>query len=332
MTSAPKPVIAITMGDINGIGPEILAKALASRQIFAHCIPLVLGSHSALEAQRALAPALPSATVVERSALNAPLHEDRLYLCEAMQQTPQLRPGVPDPAAGACAVAWIEEAVRLCQAGIASAMTTCPISKDVIYQAGCKHTGHTEIVASMTGVEDYRMCLFADDMRVVHLTGHLSLRDALDAITAERIVSSARIGHNALCKLGLKRKHIAIAGLNPHAGENGAFGTEEATIIAPAVAQCREEGLDCSGPHSPDTIFKRMQEGEFDLVVALYHDQGHIPLKLIAMDLGVNVTLGVPIVRTSVDHGTAFDIAGTGRARENSLIAAIRLAAKLAQA
>src|SRR5690606_32518320 len=159
-----------------------------------------------------------------------------------------------------------------------------------------------------------------------------SLREALDFVTTPRIAESIRIGHQALLELDLPHQRIAVAGLNPHAGENGAFGREELDIIAPAVTLCQEEGIDCSGPYPPDTVFGRMGAGEFDMVVAMYHDQGHIPLKLIAMDEGVNVTLGIPIVRTSVDHGTAYDIAGTGKAREDSLCAAMELAADLAAA
>ncbi|MDP2324875.1 MAG: 4-hydroxythreonine-4-phosphate dehydrogenase PdxA, partial [Gammaproteobacteria bacterium] len=202
-------------------------------------------------------------------------------------------------------------------------------SKACIYQAGCPYTGHTEMVAALTGAADYRMCLFAGNMRIVHLTGHLSLRDALEWVTRDRIASSVEIGHEALCRMGINDGRIGVAGLNPHAGEAGAFGSEEIEEIAPAVKACRARGIDCRGPFPPDTIFRLMREGGLDLVVAMYHDQGHIPLKLIAMDEGVNVTLGIPIVRTSVDHGTAFDIAGRGIAREASLLSALHLAVDL---
>jgi len=237
--------------------------------------------------------------------------------------------GLQDPEAGRSAVAWIESAIRGCIRGEFDAMVTCPISKECIYKAGCPHTGHTELVASMTGTADYRMCLFAGNMRIVHLTGHLSLRDALACVTMDRIVRSVEIGNDALHRMGMPAPHIGVAGLNPHAGEAGAFGREEIDIIAPAVAECCARGIDCTGPFSPDTIFRMMREGNLDMVIAMYHDQGHIPLKLIAMDEGVNVTLGIPIVRTSVDHGTAFDIAGQGIAREDSLVSALKLAASL---
>jgi 4-hydroxythreonine-4-phosphate dehydrogenase len=208
-------------------------------------------------------------------------------------------------------------------------MVTCPITKEGLRQAGYPYSGHTPLIAEMTGAKDYRMCLFTDRLRIVHITAHLSLRDALDAVKTPRILRSIRVADEALHHMGIAQPRIAVAGLNPHAGEVGAFGREEIDEIEPAVKAACAEGLDCSGPHPPDTVFRRMNEGEFDVVVAMYHDQGHIPLKLIAMDEGVNVTLGIPIVRTSVDHGTAFDIAGSGVAREQSLCAAVRFAAQL---
>jgi len=198
-----------------------------------------------------------------------------------------------------------------------------------IQAAGYHYMGHTEILAELTDSPDYRMCLFAGDIRVVHITSHYPMHEAIKMVTRDRVAQSIRIAHAALERLGLPRRRIGVAGLNPHAGEAGVLGTEEITDILPAIELCQKEGIDCVGPYPPDTVFKRMVQGEFDLVVAMYHDQGHIPVKLIAMDEGVNVTLGIPIVRTSVDHGTAYDIAGTGKAREDSLWAAIRLAVKL---
>ena len=182
----------------------------------------------------------------------------------------------------------------------------------------------------MTGVKDYRMSLFAGSMRIVHVTAHLPLAEVVRRIRPEPVAETIRIADQALERLSLGRRRIGVAGLNPHAGEHGVLGTEEAEQIRPAVESCRAEGIDCSGPYPPDTVFRRLRAGEFDLVVAMYHDQGHIALKLIAMDEGVNVTLGVPIVRTSVDHGTAYDIAGRGIACEKSLLAAAALAAELA--
>jgi 4-hydroxythreonine-4-phosphate dehydrogenase len=243
---------------------------------------------------------------------------------------PAYDPGRLDPAAGKCAVEWVKLAVNLAIEKQIDGIVTCPINKEGVHKAGYAFAGHTDLIADMCGAPDYRMCLFAGAMRVVHNSAHVSLRQAIDLVEAGRVADSIRIAHEGLLRLGIAQKRIAVAALNPHAGEAGAFGTEDAEIIAPAIEQSRQQGIDCSGPYPADTVFRRMQQGEFDLVVAMYHDQGHAPMKLIAMDEGVNVTLGIPIVRTSVDHGTAYDIAGTGTAREQSLLAAIKLAAEMA--
>ena len=310
-----KPTLAITMGDVNGIGPEILARALARAEVHAVCTPVVFGSAEILREARRFAPGGAEVSVRDGG-----------------WAAPPLRVGQIDPEAGRCAVEWIKLSVEAAKRGEVAGLVTCPISKECIYKAGYHYIGHTELVAELTGSHDYRMCLFTDTMRIVHITGHLSLRDALDYVRKQRIVESVHIGHAALKRLGIARARIAVAGLNPHAGEAGAFGREEIEEIAPAVAACAAEGIDCTGPYPPDTLFGKMRAGEFDMVIAMYHDQGHIPLKLIAMDEGVNVTLGTPIVRTSVDHGTAFDIAWQGKAREHSLVSAIQLAAKLVAA
>lgn len=324
------PRIGITMGDINGIGPELVAKLFARHHPAQWCDPVVLGCPQALQTVAHLAPGLPPIVELKDLSERSP-DENVVPVYAAGAPGPPTRFGKLDPQAGRCAVDWIESAVQACIEGTLDGMVTCPISKECIYAAGCPFTGHTELVAERTGTTDYRMCLFAGDMRIVHITGHLSLRDALDHVKRERIVDSVKIADEALRKLGIAHPRIGVAGLNPHAGEAGAFGREEIDEIQPAVEQCRDLGIACSGPYPPDTIFRRMQAGHLDLVVAMYHDQGHIPLKLIAMDEGVNVTLGIPIVRTSVDHGTAFDIAGTGAAREDSLVSALRLAITLGQ-
>ena len=317
------------MGDVNGIGPEIVAKTLARPEVKDVCRPLVLGSAAALDAARRFAPDCPRPRVFDRIE-DVTAAADMAPVLDAGCETPALRPGTLDAAAGHCAVAWVTLGVQLAMAQTVGGLVTAPLNKAGIHRAGYTYPGHTELIAEMTGTSEYRMALFADTMRIVHVTAHLALRDALEAITENRIAASIRMGHAALVRMGLPRRRIAVAGLNPHAGEAEAFGDEETRVIAPAVEACRAEGLDCAGPFPPDTVFRRMHGGEFDLVVALYHDQGHIPLKLVAMDDGVNVTLGIPIVRTSVDHGTAYDIAGKGLARDDSLWAAIRLAAQLA--
>ena len=323
-----KPILAITMGDVNGIGPEILAKALGHDAVWANCRPLVIGSTKALDWARRFAASCPPPGKIQ-CLEEAVWDRSCVPVLEGEVAIPDLRPGIQDPDAGRCAVQWLMEAVRLAQQERIAGLVTCPLSKECIHQAGYQYSGHTEIVAEMTQSPDYRMCLFTDTMRIVHITSHLSMRDAIVAVKRDRIEKSIRIGHEALVRIGLPRRRIAVAGLNPHAGEAGAFGTEEIDEILPAIHDCQQEGIDCSGPYPPDTVFRRMMQGEFDLVVSMYHDQGHTPLKLVAMDEGVNVTLGIPIVRTSVDHGTAYDIAGKGLAHEQSLCSAIALAARL---
>lgn len=322
------PRIGITMGDVNGIGPELVAKLFSRHHPEAWCNPVVFGSPAALAAVAPFVPDVPPPVAISDLAAARDCGNG-IPVFTAGSPGPATRFGVLDPEAGRSAVTWIESAVRACMDGTLDGMVTCPISKECIYLAGCPYTGHTELVAALTGAPDYRMCLFAGNMRIVHLTGHLSLRDALAEVKRDRIVASVAIGDAALRKLGMAAPRIGVAGLNPHAGEAGAFGREEIEEIQPAVEACRTAGIACSGPFSPDTIFRMMRGGALDMVIAMYHDQGHIPLKLIAMDEGVNVTLGIPIVRTSVDHGTAFDIAGTGAAREDSLLAALQLAITL---
>lgn len=329
MTIEDLPRIAITMGDINGIGPEILAKAMAHAEVRARCQVVIAGCPHALEAARAFAPGCPPATVDAPPFADAAL--DAVVVHDGGFPAPPMQAGQLSAEAGRCAVEWLKVAVGWALAGTVDAVVTCPINKVGIHAAGYAYPGHTEILSELCGHPDWRMSLFADNLRIVHVSGHLSLRQALDALSIERIANSIRIGHDALGRLNLPRRKIAVAGLNPHAGESGAFGDEESTLIAPAIAQCREEGIDCHGPCSPDAVFRQGFEGDWDLIVAMYHDQGHIALKMVEMDSGVNVSLGLPIVRTSVDHGTAYDIAGKGVAREDSLLAAIRLAVALSK-
>ncbi|NUM56557.1 MAG: 4-hydroxythreonine-4-phosphate dehydrogenase PdxA [Candidatus Hydrogenedentes bacterium] len=305
------------MGDVNGIGPEILARALGDPKLAAICAPIVYGCARTLRDAR--------------DRVQASFGDDSTVI-DCGHDFPRRTPGIVQKDAGLAAIAWIREAVNAALRGDVDAVVTCPINKEGIRLAGCRAIGHTEIVAEMTGSAEYRMSLFAGRMRIVHITGHLPLAEAITEVKTPRIVETVRIAHDALARLGVAPRRIAVAGLNPHAGENGLLGDEESREIAPAVAACVREGIECTGPYPPDTVFRRMREGEFDVVVAMYHDQGHIPLKLIAMDEGVNVTLGIPIVRTSVDHGTAYNIAWKGIARADSLLAAIELAAQFAAA
>ena len=241
-------------------------------------------------------------------------------------------PGHPDGANAAAVIASIKRAVRLALAHEATAVVTNPISKAVLYAAGFPHPGHTEFLAALTGCAPPVMMLANDFLRVVPVTIHVALRAALDGLTTEAIVTTSRITAAALrTQFGIAAPRLAMAGLNPHAGEGGAMGNEEALLIAPAIAALRAEGIDVTGPHPPDTMFTPAARAGYDAAICMYHDQALIPLKTLDMASGVNITLGLPIIRTSPDHGTAFDIAGTGRADPASLIAALRLAATLAE-
>jgi 4-hydroxythreonine-4-phosphate dehydrogenase len=324
------------MGDVNGVGPEILAKALARHREWmpappdTRTAPLVIGDAGVLEAQRPVARAMPPLEAVDDPA-HAPA-PGAVAVYDAQAPAPAPTPGEVTGEAGRCAVAWLRAAVRLALAGDVAAVVTCPLSKMGIRLAGYEYMGHTDVLQRETGADRVWMCCFSEPrrMRIVHVTAHCPLSMSLGALSADRIAEAVRVSAEALARLELPRRRIAVAGVNPHAGEDGLLGSEESDVIAPAVARCVAEGYDCSGPYPPDTVFRRMMEGEFDLVVAMYHDQGHIPFKLVAMDEGVSVTLGLPIVRTSVDHGTAYDIAGKGVAREASLCEAVRLAERFA--
>jgi 4-phospho-D-threonate 3-dehydrogenase / 4-phospho-D-erythronate 3-dehydrogenase len=326
-----KPILAITMGDINGIGPEILAKALARRETWSVCRPVVIGSAEALADARKYAAACPPPKVVERietvgqGRAEVPVIDAGIY-------APQTHPGQLEPETGRCAVEWLKAAIGMAMDGRVAGIVTCPLNKEGIHKAGYRYPGHTQIIAEMTGSPDYRMCLFSKSMRIVHISSHCSLREAITLVRRDRVLTSIRVAREALVRLGLPRQRIAVAGLNPHAGESGAFGNEEEREIAPAVLEAQASGIDCSGPYAPDTVFRSMREGQFDAVIAMYHDQGHIALKTVEMGDAVNVTLGIPIVRTSVGHGTAYDIAGKGVANEESLCAAVDLAVRLARA
>ncbi len=323
------PLLGITLGDSNGIGPEILARALARYQGKYPSPVIIFGDIKVLEAMRSHVPDMPrchrieSWEQIETDSVGIPVFD-------AGYAAPALRPGVVDAEAGRCATAWIQSAATACLEGRLRGMVTCPVHKEGMLLSGCTHPGHTPLLAAMSGVTECHMSLFSERMRIVHISAHMSLREAVEQVTHARVLRAIEAGAGILRKIGVSPPRLAVAGLNPHAGEGGAFGTEERREIAPAVNAAREQGISCAGPLAPDTVFQRMYQGEFDLVVAMYHDQGHIPFKLVAMDEGVHVTLGLPFVRTSPDHGVAYDIAGKSVAREHSLCAAIELAARWA--
>jgi 4-hydroxythreonine-4-phosphate dehydrogenase len=325
------PLIAVTMGDPAGIGPEVVARTFAEGGFSNENPALVVGDPGILErAAKLLELALRvNAISVPEEAAFEPGTVDVLAVGEVQKDLPF---GELDARAGDAAFRYVQRATELASAGRVGAIATAPLNKEAMHLAGHEYPGHTEILAELTGTEDYAMMLVTDELKVIHVSTHVSLREAIERVKPERELAVMRLAHDALRKLGVENPKVAVAGLNPHAGENGLFGAEDAEFIAPAVEVAREEGIEATGPWPPDTVLMRARRGEFDVVVVQYHDQGHIPVKLMGFDTGVNVTVGLPFFRTSVDHGTAFDIAGTGKADHASMRAAIDLARKLAAA
>ena len=325
------PLVAVTMGDPAGIGPEIIARAFADHDFREHNRALLVGDAGLLERAARLLdlPLRANAISKPEDAKFEPGTVDVIAETELPQDLPF---GELDARAGDAAFRYVGKATELASAGRVAAIATAPLNKEAMHLAGHKYPGHTEILADLTGTKDYAMMLVTDELKVIHVSTHVSLREAIERAKPERELAVMRLAHESLRKLGFDTPRIAVAGLNPHAGENGLFGTEDAEQIAPAVAAANAEGMDVTGPWPPDTVLMRARRGEFDVVVVQYHDQGHIPVKLMGFDTGVNVTVGLPFFRTSVDHGTAFDIAGTGQAEPASLRAALDLARKLAGA
>ncbi|MBR0663209.1 4-hydroxythreonine-4-phosphate dehydrogenase PdxA [Roseomonas hellenica] len=325
-----RPIVAITMGDASGIGPEIIMKALARADVYAMCRPLVIGDAIRLREAGAIAKA-----GLEVAALLGPegaRYGQGTVDCIDLGLIPAGHPfGQLSPLSGEAAYRYIERATRLVQAGAADAICTAPLSKEALHAAGHKYPGHTELLAHLTGTPEVSMMLVAPKLRVIHVTTHIGLIDAIRKIEpglVERVIAR---GRDTLQKSGIAEPRIGVCGINPHAGENGLFGQgEEEEKIIPAVAACRAKGWKVDGPLPADTLFFRAARGDFDLVVAMYHDQGHGPVKVMGLEAGVNITIGLPVVRTSVDHGTAFDIAGKGIADEGSLVEALRQAVDLA--
>lgn len=325
------PVIAVTMGDPCGIGPEIIARAVAMPAVNQRCRPLVLGDPGAMERAVAVTGVPLAVRQVSIETLPDVFDVDTVHLLPLSQLPPGDMPfGSPTIGVGTAVHRYIVEAVRLCRSGVAAGMATAPISKDVLNRAGYKYPGHTELLAELTDTRDVVMMLAGERLRVSLVTIHEALRDVPGLLTTERVLATIRITHSDLSRYYRQHPKLAVLALNPHCGEGGLFGDEEARIIAPAVALARAEGIDVNGPLSADTLFHFAVRGDYDGVVCMYHDQGLIPLKLLHFDDGVNVTLGLPIIRTSVDHGTAYDLAGTGRASAESMKAAIVMASEMA--
>lgn len=323
------PIIGITMGDPAGIGPEIIIKALSCDRIYELCRPVVLGDRDILASVVSM-----GGYNVELNPVASPSHVEAkvgnidLVPVSTIQSPPL--PGRPSKEGGKAMATYIETAVDMIQRGELAAMVTCPISKELMHRAGYVFDGHTQLIAHLTGCRNYVMMLAGEKLRVALVTIHCALKEVPSAISVEKIYRTIIITADALAKdFGLQKPRLAVAALNPHAGESGLFGSEEEEIIVPAVNRAREGGYHAEGPFPADTVFYRVVSGEFDVVIAMYHDQGLIPLKLLHFSDAVNITLGLPIIRTSVDHGTAYDIAGTGQADESSLKAAIRMASQM---
>ena len=331
----PKPILAITMGDPAGIGPEIIVKALQLPKVWRVCRPLSIGSRPVFEQTiQSLKSSLLITSVEghEEFSANQAFRRGRLPLFDPISQPRRsIRPGRVSAKTGEMAVTCIQSAVRLAQAGCVGGIVTAPINKEAMHLAVHFYPGHTEMLAALTKAKESGMMIMGGPLKIVFTTTHLPLRDVAKTLTTPKILKAIRLAHFGLKDLfGVKKPRIAVAGLNPHAGEHGLFGNEEVRLILPAIKRAKAQGISCGGPHPADTMFAKALTGAFDGIVALYHDQGLIPLKTVAFGHCVNITLGLPILRTSVDHGTAFDIAGKGIADPTSLVDAIEMAAKLA--
>ncbi len=326
-----KPIIGITMGDAAGIGPEIVAKAFLSSEVWRICRPIVIGD------QKIMKQALRSIKAGNMS-INAVKSMDKARFLRGMMDVFDLANLEPSKVklgqicapCGRAAVEYIKTAIDLAMKGKIDGITTAPINKEAIHKAGFKYQGHTEILAQRTKTKNYAMMFVSDSLWIMLVTTHLPLHEVNKHINKKKVLSTIKFANEVTRKLRGKKPRIGVAGLNPHAGESGIFGKEEIKIIKPAITEARKAGIDVKGPFSPDAIFYLASVGMFDIVVAMYHDQGLIPLKLLSFNRSVNVTVGLPIIRTSVDHGTGFDIAGRGWANPQSLIEAIKVAVFLA--
>jgi 4-hydroxythreonine-4-phosphate dehydrogenase len=321
------------MGDAAGIGPEVIVKALRRETVYQMCRPVVIGDAKILRRAAGIAGADGIPVRAIRDVGEARFVHGEID-CLDLDLLPEDLPfGRLSAAAGDAAFRFIEKAVELALRGDIDAICTAPLNKEALHLAGHRFPGHTEILAELTGTADYAMMLATGKLKVIHLTTHVGLIRAIEMIDPERTYRVIRLAHETLQRAGVSRPRIAVCGINPHAGENGLFGNgEEETKLAPGIRRAAEEGIDVSGPHPADTLFYRAARGDFDVVVACYHDQGHAPVKVLGIEEGVNITVGLKggIVRTSVDHGTAFDIAGRNQADERSMVAALRAAAELA--
>ncbi len=329
-THAATPIIAITMGDAAGVGPEVIVKALADEDVYRSCRPIVIGDTRRLEtAAKICGLDLTIATVP--AVADAGFRHGTID-CIDLDLIPEDLPfGQLSALAGDAAFRYVEAAATLALARDVDAICTAPLNKEALHAGGHRYPGHTELLADLTGTPEVSMMLATPTLRVIHVTTHIGLVDAVARIEPGLVERTVRRAHETLVTAGIAHPKIAVCGINPHAGEHGLFGHgEEEEKIEPALEIVRADGIDALGPLPADTVFFRAGRGDFDIVVAMYHDQGHGPVKVLGLEAGVNITVGLPVIRTSVDHGTAFDIAGTGQADGRSMVEAIRQAVALA--
>jgi 4-phospho-D-threonate 3-dehydrogenase / 4-phospho-D-erythronate 3-dehydrogenase len=336
-----RPLIGISVGDPAGIGPEIAAKTLSLPEIYDLCRPLVVGEGGLMKEALQF-----SGLALRAHPIFSP--KDGIYELGTLDildlkniDAKWIKHKIVSADCGRASFEYVKKVIELALAKEIDATVTGPINKEAINLAGFHYSGHTEIFADFTRTKDYAMMLLHGHFRVIHVSTHVSLREACNRVRRDRIYRVIQLGHETLNRLGIESPRIGVAGLNPHAGESGLFGKEEIEEIEPAVLQAQKDGLKVEGPIPPDTVFSKMQGGQYDLVVVMYHDQGHIPTKLLGFQYdektktwgsisGVNITCGLPIIRVSVDHGTAFGKAGEGRANPESMVQAVRIAAQLA--
>jgi 4-hydroxythreonine-4-phosphate dehydrogenase len=317
------------MGDPAGIGPEVVLKAVAEPEIRQACIPVIIGDAQLL-AHTARTLDLQSGYDIVRKGEIIPYDISEPVIFHLDNIGGFIEPGIESGVAGKAAAGYIEAAVNLCAAGSIDAIATAPINKRALFLGGYSFPGHTEFLAHLTGAEEYAMAFVAANLRIVLLSTHVPLIEAIRLVQRDRIIKIINLAHRELIRWGIERPRLAVAALNPHGAEGGLFGVEEASEMIPAIEACRRpDDINVQGPFSADTVFLRASRGEFDAVIACYHDQAMIPVKCLSFGEAVNVTMGLPFIRTSVDHGTAFDIAGKGLAEHSSMMAAIRLAADL---
>lgn len=326
-----KPVLGITMGDAAGIGAEIIVKSLSDKHLYEIAQPIVIGDKKMMQRALDLLQSSLKINVVENLD-NLNTKYGTIDLIDLDNVPADLIYSQVDPRAGKAAYEYVEKAVQYAMENKIQAVVTAPLNKEALHAGGKMFPGHTEILAQLSGTKDYSMMLVSEKLRVIHVTTHVQLRKACDLVKKERVLTVIKLADENAKMLGFKQPRVAVAGLNPHSGENGMFGDEDRKEIVPAVEAAKQLGINASGPIPPDTVFHRAANlNEFDIVVVMYHDQGHIPIKLLGFDTGVNVTVGLPFIRTSVDHGTAFPIAGKGIADSKSMTESLYLAAQMAQ-